>query len=81
MIDVVFLFREHVEDGQQPRQSAVQDTHDHTRSRERYQTLAPSQKPRPSRPARGRSREQDGVRDLPDTTAGHQGELAWRFLS
>ncbi len=29
MIDFVFLFREHVEDGQQPRQSAVQDAHDH----------------------------------------------------
>ncbi len=43
MIDFVFLFREHVEDGQQPRQSAVQDAHDHTRSRERYQTLAPRQ--------------------------------------
>ena len=53
--------REHAEDGQQSGQPAVPDPNDHPRPRERHQTVAPGQEPRPLRPEGRGQRKQDGV--------------------
>lgn len=66
--------REHDQVHRKPRQPAFSHPHDHSRPGERGQGLAPGQEPRARRPEGGWPRQQDGLRDLPDTTPGHQGE-------
>lgn len=65
--------REHDQILRKPRQPALSHPHDHSWPGERRQGLAPGEEPRTRGPKGGRPRQQDGLRDLPDTTSGYQG--------
>lgn len=66
--------REHDQIFRKPRQPALSHPHDHSWPGERRQGLASGEEPRTWGSEGGRSGQQDGVRDLPDTTSGYQGE-------
>lgn len=65
--------REHDQIFRKPRQPALSHPHDHSWPGERRQGLASCEKPRTRGSEGGRPRQQDGLRDLPDTTTGYQG--------
>lgn len=70
----VVLHREHDQVHWKPWQPALPYSHDHAWPGERGQGLAPGEEPRARRPEGRRPRQQDGLRDLPDTASGYQGE-------
>lgn len=66
--------REHDQVFRKPRQPAVSYSYDHSWPGERGQGLAPGKEPWTWRPEGGWPWKQDGLRDLPDTAFGYQGE-------
>lgn len=73
--------REHDQIFGKPRQPALSHPHDHSWPGERRQGLASGEEPRARGSEGGRPRQQDGLRDLPDTTSGYQGGPSSFLLS